>query len=97
MIPCRKGRGRTRSPRYPQDPGRHASRSFLQITQELKGASHEIEMGRIWYQKKELEKIEVRVSVDAHARSYERFSCISGVYLAFELDSNPSEDRQQIH
>ena len=44
----------------------------------LKGASHEIEMGRIWYQKKGLEKLEVRgyfiMSVDAHARSYERLS-----------------------
>ena len=26
----------------------------------LKGASHEIEMGRIWYQKKDLEKLELR-------------------------------------
>ena len=26
----------------------------------LKGASHEIEMGRIWYQKKDLEKLKLR-------------------------------------
>ena len=26
----------------------------------LKGASHEIELGQIWYQKKDLEKLEVR-------------------------------------
>jgi len=30
------------------------------ITVPLKGASHEIEMGRTWYQKKDLGKIEVR-------------------------------------
>jgi len=26
----------------------------------LKGASHETEMGQIWYQKKDLEKLELR-------------------------------------
>ena len=63
--------------------------------------SHEIDFGQIWYQKKDLEKLEVRrwfiKLADARARSYERFSSVSGVYLAFEFDSNPSEDRQQIH
>ena len=56
-------------------------------------------MGQIWYQKKNLEKIEVRgyFMMSAHARSYERFLCPIGVYLAFEFDSNPSEDRQQIY
>ena len=49
-------------------------------------------MGRIWYQKKDLEKLEVRgwfiKSTDAFTRSYERFSCPSGVYLVFKFDSN---------
>ena len=44
------------------------------VTLPLKGASHEIEMGQIWYQKKDLEKLELRgkviVSTDACARSY---------------------------
>ena len=57
-------------------------------------------MGQIWYQKKDLGKLEVGglfiLSVDAHARSYEHFSCISSVYLAFEFDSSPLEDCQQI-
>jgi len=69
-------------------------------TQEdtLKGASHENQFGQIWYQKKDLEKLEVRglvfKSTDAQARSYERFSSVCGVNNAFEFDSNPSEDRQ---
>ena len=36
------------------------------------------------------------MSVDAHAQSYERFSCPSGVYLAFEFDSNPSEGKNWV-
>ena len=65
------------------------------------GASHEIDFGQIWYQKKDLEKLEVRglfiKLADARARSYEGFSSVSGVYLAFEFYSNPWEDHQQIH
>ena len=64
----------------------------------LIGASHEIEMGRIWYLKKDLQKLEVRrlflKLTDAQERSYDRFSSVCGVNNAFEFDSNPSEDRQ---
>ena len=36
-------------------------------------------------------------STDVRARSYERFSSLSGVNNAFEFDSKPLEDHQQIH
>jgi len=43
----------------------------------LKGDSHEIEMGQIWYQKKDLEKLELHGYIlavtKACARRYERF------------------------
>ena len=42
----------------------------------LKGATHEIEMGQIWYQKKDLEKLELRGWVptltSARTQIYER-------------------------
>ena len=67
----------------------------------LKGASHENQFGQIWYQKKDLEKLEVRgwliKFTGPRARSSDRYSSVSGVNNAFEFDSNPSEDRQQIH
>ena len=58
----------------------------------LKGASHKIDFGQILYQKKDLQKLEVREwlikSTGPRARSYDRFSSVSGVNNAFEFDSN---------
>jgi len=55
----------------------------------LKGASHEIEMGRIWNQKKDLEKLElrgwVRLLIAAMAEPEPWFLVTGGAGAVFEL------------
>ena len=55
----------------------------------LKGASHEIEIGQIWYQKKELEKLELRRYIlaltEVCARRYKHFLCFPASILPFEF------------
>ena len=67
--------------------------SFPHLTTPLKGASHEIEMGRIWYQKKDLEKLELRRYIGALtevcALKYERFSCFPPFCLSNSAETLP--------
>ena len=55
----------------------------------LKGASHEIEFGQIWYQKKDLEKLELRGWVpmlsDARAHYNKHNSSFSAIFFPSNL------------
>ena len=55
----------------------------------LKGASHEIELRQIWYQKKDLEKLEqrgwVQKSTDTFVQRYLQITCSSALFLYSNL------------
>ena len=59
------------------------------MTEELKGASHEIEIGCIWYQKKDLEKFYVRgwfkVLADTCVQRYLQITYLSAPFLYSNL------------
>ena len=64
----------------------------------LKGASHEIELGKIWYQKKDLEKLEVRGWVVKSTGTCVQITCFSAPFLHSNLfETIPNAAEQCLH
>ena len=75
---------------------------FFRDTIPLKGASPQIEIGCIWYQKKDLEKLEVRgwfrVLTDARAQSYWQITRFSAPFLHYNLfETIPNAAERCLH
>ena len=67
----------------------HETPVIMDLFDCLKGASHEIEMDCIWYQKKDLEKLElcglVILLTDVHLKSFLQIMHFSGPFLHSNL------------
>ena len=77
------------SSQFSQEPELETWQYPKSIFDSLKGAPHEIEKGQIWYQKKDLEKLELRRQVsslsEAHVRRFLQIRRLSATVLHSNL------------